>query len=395
MSISAIILDPATKHEAVVGRAREAWSGVQHGEYVLSLALRRLYRDQVHRGEGFSRFTDYAERRFGMPGKLADLFSFLGKHLERLPLTRAAMEAGELTYTKVREFVKLATPEDEAEWIEFARSATNRQLERRAARARLGTEHDTRKVVSRVTPAESQAVRKAREVLMKRLGEPVPEEKLLPRLAETVLAGGFFGEDGAPSARPGPYLAIHLCPQCTHTWVPSPGENLRVPLSEWIEALKNGATVTDFTSKLVCDCSGEKHRRDLCPHFRPAEGPAPSSRHVPASIRRRIEARDGFRCRTPGCGSGVPLEAGHVRPFRDGAPMLEEHLGHQCATCNDLVETGRLRVSGEAPFEKYHLADGTFLGHGFDPEPAPHVGKSGRVSAEAVCDPPGRYRVGA
>ena len=73
MSISAVILDPATKHEAVVGRAREAWSGVQHGEYVLSLALRRLYRDQVHRGEGFSRFTDYAERRFGIPGKLADL----------------------------------------------------------------------------------------------------------------------------------------------------------------------------------------------------------------------------------------------------------------------------------------------------------------------------------
>ena len=75
--------------------------------------------------------------------------------------------------------------------------------------------------------------------------------------------------------------------------------------------------------------------------------------------------------------------------------MAEEFLGQQCATCNDLVEVGRLRIQGEAPFEKYYLADGTFLGHGFDPEPAPHVGKSGRLAPERVCDPPGVYRMRA
>jgi hypothetical protein len=66
--------------------------------------------------------------------------------------------------------------------------------------------------------------------------------------------------------------------------------------------------------------------------------------------------------------------------------MHERFLGHQCATCNDLIETGRLRVEGEAPFESYHLADGTFLGWGFDHEP--HVGNCGDPPKEALGDPP-------
>ncbi|MHC4858791.1 MAG: hypothetical protein ACYTDY_01720 [Planctomycetota bacterium] len=375
MSVSAFLLDPATKHASVADRVRDAWAGVQRGEYVLSVGLRRLFRDQVHRGEGFSRFKDYAERRFGIPGKLADLFSFVGRHLERLPKTRAAMESGELTYTKAREFVKLATVETEEEWIEFAKGATNRQLERRARRARSGTEEDTTRVVSRLTPPEVQAVRMARESLMKELDRAVPEDKVLPELAETVLAGGPPPSGTAPRRPPGPYLTINLCPRCMHTHVPVPGENLRVPVEDWFAALRDGAEVVDLLSEVLCDCPDARHRRDLCSRSRPTEGPAPRSRHVPASVRRRIEARDGFRCRTPGCGNPVPLEAGHLKPFRDGAPMSERFLCQQCATCNDLIENGRLRVAGEAPFERYHLADETFLGYGFDPDP--HVGKSG------------------
>jgi len=384
-SISAFLLDPATRHAAVAERVRSAWDEVQRGEYVLAVGLRRLYRDQVHRGEGFARFEDYAERRFGMPQKLARLFSFLGRHLERLPKTRAAMECGALTYTKIREFVRLAKPEDEEEWIERAKVSTNRQLEREVARAREGTEEDTTRVVSRLTPEETQAVRKVREILMKEADAPVPEDKVLPTLAKKALAGGLFGNGAAPRSAL-PYLAINLCPVCTHTWVPSPAGNLRVPITDWFEALSNGAKVEDFVSEVLCDCEGVKHRRDLCPEFRPTEGPAPTSRHVPASVRRRIEARDGFRCRTPGCGNPVPLEAGHIRPFREGAPMHERFLCLQCATCNDLIEAGRLRVEGEAPYERYHLADGSFLGWGFDHEP--HVGNSREPPEEESGDPP-------
>jgi hypothetical protein len=92
----------------------------------LCLGLRRLFRDQVHRGTGRSRFVDWVEQKFGIPTKLAGLFSWLGSKLEELPLTLQAMESGDVTYTKLREYVSLATRENEAEWIEFASTHRDR-----------------------------------------------------------------------------------------------------------------------------------------------------------------------------------------------------------------------------------------------------------------------------
>ena len=60
-------------------------------------------------------------------------------------------------------------------------------------------------------------------------------------------------------------------------------------------------------------------------------------------------------------------------PYRDGTPPTEEYLRQHCATCNDLIETGRLRVVGLAPFERYYDPDGNLLGFGYS-RSDPHVG---------------------
>jgi len=143
----------------------------------------------------------------------------------------------------------------------------------------------------------------------------------------------------------------------------------------------------EFITKFLCDC-GENHRRDMCPEYRPSKGPAPTSRHVPAAVRRRIEARDGFRCRTPGCENPVPLQASHLKPFRDGTPMTEEFLCQHCAGCNDLIEAKKIKIEGEAPLERYYRPDGSFRGYGFDHRAFPHVGPDGRLIREATGDPP-------
>jgi hypothetical protein len=177
---------------------------------------------------------------------------------------------------------------------------------------------------------------------------------------------------------------------CTHTYVTTARENLQVPLTDWFEALKAGAEVHDLVPDLLCGCEDVKHRRDLCPRSNGAsmEGDAPKSRHVPAEVWRRIEARDGYRCRVPGCGCPVPLEKSHLKPFRDGTPATTENLAQHCATCNDLIETGRLRVEGVAPLEKYYRANGDFVGFGFDP--VPHVGKpDGSAPGEDTGAPEG------
>ena len=65
-------------------------------------------------------------------------------------------------------------------------------------------------------------------------------------------------------------------------------------------------------------------------------------------------------------------------------------MATMCRTCNALIEEGRLAVIGIAPFEKYYLLDGTFIGWGYDPTPfnplprVPHVGQGD--GSGKVCD---------
>ena len=170
----AFLLDPAVRHERVRSTITKLWNVRDRASYGLCLGLRRLYRDQVHRGKGRSRFADWAEQNFGIPAKLAGLFSWLGLRLEELPLTLAAMERGDLTYTKLREFAKLATKENEEEWIEFARTHTNREIELYVKRKQRADGTETITVVSELTADERQATRKAREILTKSSGQSIP-----------------------------------------------------------------------------------------------------------------------------------------------------------------------------------------------------------------------------
>ena len=149
LSSLSFLLDPAVRHERVQSTVKQLWRGRERASYGLCLGLRRLYRDQVHRGKARSRFVDWAELQFGIPGKLVALFSWLGSRLEELPLCLAAMESGELTYTKLREFVKLVDLESQEEWIEFARTHTNREFELYVRRKRRADGTETTTVVLR------------------------------------------------------------------------------------------------------------------------------------------------------------------------------------------------------------------------------------------------------
>jgi len=62
------------------------------------------------------------------------------------------------------------------------------------------------------------------------------------------------------------------------------------------------------------------------------------SRHVPASVRRKVWARDGGRCRFEGpagrCGETGRLEFHHVVPYASGGPTSADNLELRCAAHN-------------------------------------------------------------
>jgi 5-methylcytosine-specific restriction endonuclease McrA len=71
---------------------------------------------------------------------------------------------------------------------------------------------------------------------------------------------------------------------------------------------------------------------------RAARSTATRSRHVPASVRRTVWARDGGRCRFEGpagrCGETGRLEFHHVVPYASGGPTSADNMELRCAAHN-------------------------------------------------------------
>src|SRR5207302_6052763 len=102
----------------------------------------------------------------------------VGRRLGELPLVHAAFASGELSYSKARAVVRIATPETEATLVEWARHATAAQLERIVAGRR------------RVSRAEAEEVHARREVSwhVEDDGSFVLRARLSPEEGEVLLA---------------------------------------------------------------------------------------------------------------------------------------------------------------------------------------------------------------
>jgi len=77
---------------------------------------------------GFPTLGSYAQEALGMSGRQAADARALARRLADLPAARAALVGGRLAWSKVELLVRVATAEDEAEWVERAERLTVRQL---------------------------------------------------------------------------------------------------------------------------------------------------------------------------------------------------------------------------------------------------------------------------
>ncbi len=92
---------------------------------------RRLYRDL-----GYASIHLYAHEALGFSRSKTYEFIRLSEALDRLPGLKAGVKSGELTWTKAREVVKVATPETEGRWLEMAEKKSRRELEQEIAKSR-------------------------------------------------------------------------------------------------------------------------------------------------------------------------------------------------------------------------------------------------------------------
>jgi len=279
-----------------------------------------VMRRHLYREFGCSSIHQYATERLGFSRSRIRDFVHLARKLEDLPAKRAVAD-GELGYTKAREVVKVATPETQEPWLEAAKRP-RRELVREVKRARQAARVDpaqgelmpapapvTKEVPVRysleLTP--EQEVRRAALVeRLHKLGAAPADraELLLEALAALVESHEAEGPRG-PS---GP-VQIH---------VHDHGDRLTVATNSGERELGPADA-----ARLRCDAV-------VC---KPGQRAKPT---IPPRVRREVLARDGHRCRAPGCGRTHFLEVHHRTPRARGGTNDAANLVTLCAACHRL-----------------------------------------------------------
>lgn len=335
-------------------------------EFLRAVAACDEHRDWAE--AGFASCADWLAWRVGISRMTASEKVRVARALDHLPLISGAMDRGELSFTKVRALTRVATPESEAELLEYANATSAASLERLVRSwkmfDRTGEErverlrHRLRSfsvfpdgegmylVRGRLTPEVAAVLMRAVEAAGDALHtdespddeRPDPEQRradALGLLAERALAAGFAGDDAPVSgARAERYqVVLHVAP-ATLAAQGEPG------MSELEDGTRFSA---ENSRRLACDASVVEV----------VKGPDGSvldvgrrSRTVPAGLRRALEARDRG-CRFPGCGLRF-TDAHHVEHWADGGETSLRNTVLLCRRHHRLVHEEGHRVAIDA-----------------------------------------------
>jgi hypothetical protein len=272
---------------------------------------------------GFANVTGYAERKLGYSSSKTRALIAIARHLRELPVVREAAVAGDVPWTKLRHVVAVATPETQGLWLEKARRLSNRELERAAVK--FHGEDELEKLTLELTPQQVADIEEAARAVWKEQ----PKLSFGAAVAEAcrrAVAGGVGGSKYR--------VVVTTCADCGAASRETRDGPVEVAKAE-LERVKCDAEVVDV-----------RH------------GPGRMNRTIPPRTKRFVEARDGGRCRVPGCVNRAFVEIHHEGGFRrvghDPARMLL-----LCSSHHGQRHDGQLRLSVKAGEVEFALADGT------------------------------------
>jgi hypothetical protein len=285
----------------------------------------------------------------------------VARALAHLPLLRAALGRGEISYAKVRAVTRVATPDTEERLLKLARAGTSdhvervvrgwRGVDRRAERDEAQRQHVSRclqvhpdddgtvVVRGRLTPEAGallmRALDAAREVLYrKRSREDDPptmaqqQADALVLVAESALHQGL--NPGTSGER---YQVVVHVDAGGLANAEQPGQSV----------LDDGARVSAETSqRLACDASRVVMQEDANGNL--VEIGA-RTRTIPPALRRALHRRDKG-CRFPGCHVRF-TEGHHIKHWAQGGPTRLSNLALLCRRHHRAVHEDGFRLARE------------------------------------------------
>ena len=364
-------VSPAQARAEQLGEAiAELSARIQAATYEL-LVLIREFDAGAGWNTGFRSCAHWLNWRTGLDLGAAREKVRVARALAELPLLSAAMQRGQLSYSKVRALTRVATPANERSLLDFARCGTAAHVERlvrgwrrvdRVAEAKdTRRRHETRElrtwvdddgmvvVHGRLSPEVGAVVQRALEAASERLYKdaagtnPGASETTagqrradaLGLVAETALAADL--DRGTSGDR---YQVVVHVDDGVLEHDDATGQSV----------LEDGQYVSAETSRrLACDAATVVMHHGSDGH---ALDVGRKTRTVPSALRRALAARDR-RCRFPGC-SARHCDAHHVRQWAEGGATRLDNLLLLCRRHHRSVhEEGfavRLDADGEARF---------------------------------------------
>ena len=326
--------------------------------------LREAEACQLWRHVGMVSAIDYMERVLGYGPRAAQDRLRVARALGTLPQLTAALAAGELPFTAIRELTRVATPITEAAWREAARGKTVGQIEQLIAGHRPGDNPDdpvdpevrTRVVRLELSPETFATLRQAHQVLNDEHGGHLSDDQLIAAMSAAVLDGVPTTE---PTGRAKYQIAVTVCERCGQGWQDGAGAKIAI----------SAAAV----ERARCDAQ----------HIGSIDGPVPDRAHqdVPPSVARLVWRRDGGRCRVPGCRSTRGLETHHLIHRADGGNHDAMNLALTCSGCHTAHHRGVLTITGTADQIAVHRR----AEQSATPATGAHVGASANAHAPVIA----------
>jgi hypothetical protein len=286
--------------------------------------------------------------------------------LEELPVTAAAFAAGELSYSKVRALVRVATPASEAGLVELARTATASMLEQ-IIRAMLVATSDPSKVedLRQLTTFDDEA---GMGVLRARMR--VDELAVV----DTALNKALAVDEGDTAVSPIAQRRVSALVRICESYV-AHGDSARAPgtrnsavlhVEVGVDGIETAQTErgtpvpVETARRMLCDASVEGMLGDCGNPI----GVGRQTRTINRRMRRALQKRSGGKCEWIGCEQRTFLDGHHIQHWEHGGPTELWNLAHLCWHHHHLVHEGgwRLEHDGRGGIRCYR-PDGTELHH--------------------------------
>ena len=374
--------------EQVHELARKANGTVTTYRLVSGRCLLTLHENKGYREFGCSGATHYGVAILGMSAGVARDSKRVANELQILPQLTLAAELGQIDWSKLREIVRVASPDTEKLWLALAATKNARQIQKlvkltpwgglpgdaddatslttelrcKASPEQIETFNRVRRMLSlehekaltgaetleyllaaflSSQPVDAKVLEKVRDDadkdLMAEKARCLPEvfevRELARTLAEGELGGGSSEEvetdELLAQALGGATVESHCC---------------RGDCCDSHESKQLTSSVSQFESAYFARLVN--HLKSQYESARTRFGP--DNRHTTKAQKRESFRRDGWCCSTPGCCCSVWLEIHHIKPYSEGGKTVKENLLGLCSGCHRNLHQGFLKIIPQA-----------------------------------------------